>query len=175
MGGHGWVLLAEDGGESVHVVSRSLYLLCCCSLVLGLMPPVYCLVLQVTNDNKREYVNLVARHRMTTAIRPQIHAFLAGFWEIVPRKLIRWAGGGSSRRAGRQATGCLTWACPSHQPPACPAMSASTSPQQPTCAHRGNPHTNALPHPLLLPLHPPSTCPYLPPPAAFSTTTSWSC
>jgi hypothetical protein len=94
VGGQGWVLLAEDGGESVHVVSRSLYLLYCCSLVLGLTPPVYCLVLpgtapQVTNDNKREYVNLVARHRMTTAIRPQIHAFLAGFWEIVPRKLIR--------------------------------------------------------------------------------------
>lgn len=31
---------------------------------------------QVTNDNKREYVNLVARHRMTTAIRAQIEAFL---------------------------------------------------------------------------------------------------
>lgn len=46
--------------------------------------------MQVTNDNKREYVNLVARHRMTTAIRPQIDAFLKGFWEIVPRKLIRW-------------------------------------------------------------------------------------
>ena len=33
-------------------------------------------LLQVTNDNKREYVNLVARHRMTTAIRGQIEAFL---------------------------------------------------------------------------------------------------
>jgi hypothetical protein len=43
----------------------------------------------VTNENKREYVNLVARHRMTTAIRPQIEAFLQGFWEVVPRKLIR--------------------------------------------------------------------------------------
>jgi E3 ubiquitin-protein ligase HUWE1 len=44
--------------------------------------------IKVTNDNKREYVNLVARHRMTTAIRGQIEAFLKGFWEIVPRKLI---------------------------------------------------------------------------------------
>ncbi|KAL4856977.1 E3 ubiquitin-protein ligase UPL1 [Chlorella vulgaris] len=44
--------------------------------------------IKVTNDNKGEYVNAVARHRMTTAIRPQIDAFLKGFWEIVPRKLI---------------------------------------------------------------------------------------
>ena len=50
-----------------------------------------CLSLQVTNENKREYVNLVARHRMTTAIRPQIESFLKGFWEIVPRKLVRCA------------------------------------------------------------------------------------
>lgn len=35
---------------------------------------------RVTNENKRAYVDLVARHRMTTAIRPQIDAFLAGFW-----------------------------------------------------------------------------------------------
>lgn len=28
--------------------------------------------IKVTNDNKREYVNLVARHRMTTAIRAQV-------------------------------------------------------------------------------------------------------
>ena len=29
---------------------------------------------KVTNDNKREYVDLVAAHRMTTAIRPQVRA-----------------------------------------------------------------------------------------------------
>lgn len=40
---------------------------------------------QVTNENKREYVDLVAEHRMTTAIRAQIQAFLKGFWEMVPR------------------------------------------------------------------------------------------
>lgn len=54
---------------------------------------------QVTNDNKRAYVNLVARHRMTTAIRGQIDAFLKGFWEIVPRQLVRCDGG--ARRGGR--------------------------------------------------------------------------
>ncbi|CAL8470976.1 g10518 [Coccomyxa elongata] len=43
---------------------------------------------KVTNENKREYVDLVAEHRMTTAIRAQIQAFLKGFWEMVPRDLI---------------------------------------------------------------------------------------
>jgi hypothetical protein len=52
-------------------------------------PPPAAPLPQVTNDSKREYVDLVARHRMTTAIRPQIDAFLSGFWEIVPRRLIR--------------------------------------------------------------------------------------
>jgi E3 ubiquitin-protein ligase HUWE1 len=41
--------------------------------------------MQVTNENKREYVDLVAEHRMTTAIRAQIQAFLKGFWEMVPK------------------------------------------------------------------------------------------
>ena len=39
--------------------------------------------LRVTEANKREYVNLIARHRMTTAIRAQIAALLEGFWELV--------------------------------------------------------------------------------------------
>jgi hypothetical protein len=38
--------------------------------------------------NKREYVDLVARHRMTTSIKPQLKSFLEGFWELVPRHLI---------------------------------------------------------------------------------------
>jgi len=42
----------------------------------------------VTNENKAEYVNLVAKHRMTNAIESQINAFLEGFWEIVPKKLL---------------------------------------------------------------------------------------
>eukprot|EP00798_Chlamydomonas_sp_ICE-L_P016844 gene16844-23124_t len=45
--------------------------------------------IRVTESNKREYVNLVARHRMTTAIRTQILAFLEGFWELVPKNLIQ--------------------------------------------------------------------------------------
>ncbi|GAX74557.1 hypothetical protein CEUSTIGMA_g2006.t1, partial [Chlamydomonas eustigma] len=41
--------------------------------------------LRVTETNKREYVNLIARHRMTTSIKAQIGAFLEGFWQLVPR------------------------------------------------------------------------------------------
>ncbi|EFJ46920.1 hypothetical protein VOLCADRAFT_75266 [Volvox carteri f. nagariensis] len=44
--------------------------------------------IRVTESNKREYVNLVARHRMTTSITAQINAFLEGFWQLVPRHLI---------------------------------------------------------------------------------------
>ena len=40
---------------------------------------------RVTNANKREYVNLIAQHRMTTAIRGQINSFLAGFWDLIPK------------------------------------------------------------------------------------------
>lgn len=44
--------------------------------------------MKVTDLNKHEYVNLVARHRMTTSIRSQIDAFLDGFWSMVPKKHI---------------------------------------------------------------------------------------
>lgn len=44
--------------------------------------------LRVTEANKLQYVNLVARHRMTTSITAQINAFLEGFWQLVPRQLI---------------------------------------------------------------------------------------
>ena len=40
---------------------------------------------QVTNENKREYVDLVAEHRMTTAIRAQTQSYLKGYWEMVPK------------------------------------------------------------------------------------------
>lgn len=40
---------------------------------------------RVTEENKREYVNLVARHRMTTAIKAQINAFLQGFRDLAPK------------------------------------------------------------------------------------------
>eukprot|EP01018_Ginkgo_biloba_P030617 Gb_17424 [translate_table: standard] len=44
--------------------------------------------IRVTEENKHEYVDLVAEHQLTTAIRPQINAFLEGFSELVPRNLI---------------------------------------------------------------------------------------
>jgi E3 ubiquitin-protein ligase HUWE1 len=42
----------------------------------------------VTEENKMDYVQLVAQHRMTTGIRSQIEAFLRGFYELVPPELI---------------------------------------------------------------------------------------
>lgn len=44
--------------------------------------------IRVTEENKHEYVDRVAEHRLTTAIRPQITAFLEGFNELVARELI---------------------------------------------------------------------------------------
>lgn len=44
--------------------------------------------IRVTDDNKHKYVDLIAEHRLTTAIRPQINAFLEGFNELIPRDLI---------------------------------------------------------------------------------------
>lgn len=44
--------------------------------------------IKVTEENKHQYVDLVAEHRLTTAIRPQINAFLEGFTELIPRELI---------------------------------------------------------------------------------------
>ncbi|GMH04119.1 hypothetical protein Nepgr_005958 [Nepenthes gracilis] len=43
---------------------------------------------KVTEENKHQFVDLVAEHRLTTAIRPQITAFLEGFNELIPRELI---------------------------------------------------------------------------------------
>lgn len=39
-------------------------------------------------ETKHEYVDLVADHILTNAIRPQINSFLEGFNELVPRELI---------------------------------------------------------------------------------------
>ncbi|KAJ4965082.1 hypothetical protein NE237_016931 [Protea cynaroides] len=44
--------------------------------------------IRVTEENKHEYVGLIAEHRLTTAIRPQINAFLEGFSELISRDLI---------------------------------------------------------------------------------------
>lgn len=43
---------------------------------------------RVTEETKHEYVDLVAGHLLTNAIRPQINAFLEGFNELVPTELI---------------------------------------------------------------------------------------
>ncbi|CAH8630885.1 unnamed protein product [Dicrocoelium dendriticum] len=42
----------------------------------------------VTEQNKREYVRLVCQERMTGAIRQQLDAFLGGFYEIIPKRMI---------------------------------------------------------------------------------------
>lgn len=42
----------------------------------------------VTNDNKREFVQLSAQYRLYSSIKDQIEAFSTGFYEIVPKDLI---------------------------------------------------------------------------------------
>lgn len=42
----------------------------------------------VTNDNKKEFVQLSAQHRLYTSIKDQIDSLLAGFYEIIPKDLI---------------------------------------------------------------------------------------
>jgi E3 ubiquitin-protein ligase HUWE1 len=44
--------------------------------------------IQVTDENKKEYVRLVCQMKMTGAIRKQLAAFLEGFYDIIPRRLI---------------------------------------------------------------------------------------
>lgn len=42
----------------------------------------------VTDENKKEYVQLMCEHKMTTSVQKQISAFLSGFHELVPPHLI---------------------------------------------------------------------------------------
>ncbi|GHJ84973.1 hypothetical protein NliqN6_1375 [Naganishia liquefaciens] len=42
----------------------------------------------VTEENKKEYVELVVEHRLESAIKDQVKAFLDGFYEVIPRNLI---------------------------------------------------------------------------------------
>uniref|UniRef100_H2Z020 HECT-type E3 ubiquitin transferase n=1 Tax=Ciona savignyi TaxID=51511 RepID=H2Z020_CIOSA len=44
--------------------------------------------LPVTEKNKREYAHLVCQEKMTGAIKKQLAAFLEGFYEIIPKRLI---------------------------------------------------------------------------------------
>jgi len=43
----------------------------------------------VTDDNKEEYVRLLTAHRMTTGIRDQLHHFLKGLHELLPKHLLQ--------------------------------------------------------------------------------------
>jgi len=45
--------------------------------------------INVTEENKHEYVQAVAKMRMTTGIQEQIDAFLKGFYELIPQSLIQ--------------------------------------------------------------------------------------
>jgi HECT-domain (ubiquitin-transferase) len=42
----------------------------------------------ITDENKDEYIQLIAEYRLTTSIKPQLDAFLEGFYEIVPKEHI---------------------------------------------------------------------------------------
>jgi len=42
----------------------------------------------VTDQNKADYIRLVCQMKMTGAIRKQLAAFLEGFYDIIPRRLI---------------------------------------------------------------------------------------
>lgn len=42
----------------------------------------------VTEENKKEYIKLVCQMKMTGAIRQQLNAFLEGFYDIIPKRLI---------------------------------------------------------------------------------------
>lgn len=44
--------------------------------------------IDVTDENKVEYVNLVCQMKMTGSIQKQLDAFLSGFYEIIPKSLI---------------------------------------------------------------------------------------
>lgn len=42
----------------------------------------------MTEENKKEYVKLVCQMKMTGAIRKQLGAFMEGFYDIIPKRLI---------------------------------------------------------------------------------------
>ena len=45
--------------------------------------------LQVTDENKEEYVNLLAQFKMTGSVRPHIDAFCDGLWQCIPCDSLR--------------------------------------------------------------------------------------
>jgi len=45
--------------------------------------------IEVTNDNKFEYCQLVLHYRLYSCIKPQVDAFLQGFHDLIPNNLIK--------------------------------------------------------------------------------------
>lgn len=45
--------------------------------------------LYVTQENKREFVQLSAQYRLYSSIKEQIESFATGFYEIVPKDLLQ--------------------------------------------------------------------------------------
>jgi E3 ubiquitin-protein ligase HUWE1 len=43
---------------------------------------------EVTDANKREYIRLIAQHKLTSTIRAQIDSFIEGLQDLVPRDLL---------------------------------------------------------------------------------------
>ena len=44
--------------------------------------------MRVTEQNKQQYVDLVAEFKLTNSIKPQISAFLEGFYQLIPASLV---------------------------------------------------------------------------------------
>ena len=42
----------------------------------------------VTNENKKEFVQLSANYRLYSSIKDQIESLVAGFYEIIPKDLV---------------------------------------------------------------------------------------
>ena len=42
----------------------------------------------VTEDNKKEYVDLIVEYRISRRVKEQFEAFMSGFSELIPQELI---------------------------------------------------------------------------------------
>ena len=42
----------------------------------------------MTNENKKEYVQLLCHFKLYTCIQKQVDAFLEGFYELIPQELV---------------------------------------------------------------------------------------
>jgi E3 ubiquitin-protein ligase HUWE1 len=49
----------------------------------------------VTQENKREFVQLSAQYRLYSSIKEQIESFATGFYEIVPKDLLQIVSSGT--------------------------------------------------------------------------------